>query len=142
MERFDQYWKMGEDGKALPYRDGIEVKTIADSTALFAALKAGEVDVYWQLPQKFAHTIKDDRNVRPIPTAFNTQHFYFVYEHQRTTGDNVFGDIRARRALLLALDKDELSKVGFAESGIPLPTNQMILSTLPFGLGRFVSAGS
>ena len=65
-----------------------------------------------------------------------------MYEHQRTTGDNVFGDIRARRALLLALDKDELSKVGFAESGIPLPTNQMILSTLPFGLGRFVSAGS
>ena len=41
MERFDQYWKMGEDGKALPYRDGIEVEQ-NDVKALRWFLEAAE----------------------------------------------------------------------------------------------------
>jgi peptide/nickel transport system substrate-binding protein len=137
MTRFDDYWKMGEDGKALPYLDGVVVRTIPDSTALFAALKTGEVHAYWQLPAKLADTLEGDPNARSVPTAFSTQHFYMVLEHQRTTGDNVFADIRARRALLLALDKDELAAVGFGDSGTPLWTNQMIPSDLPFGPSGF-----
>ena len=136
-EKFNDYWKMGEDGKALPYVDAVVVRTIPDNTALLAALKTGEVHAFWQLPAKLAETLKGDPDARAVPTAFSTQHFYMVLEHQRTTGDNIFADIRARRALLLALDKDELATIGFGDSGNPLWTNQMLPSNLPFGPSGF-----
>ena len=135
--RFADYWKMGEDGEALPYLDGVEVRTIADATALIAALKTGAVHAYWQLPAKLAPSLENDANARAVPTAFSTQHLYMTFEHQRTTGDNVFSDVRARRALLLAIDKDELAAVGFGESGSPLWTNQSTPENLPFGPAGF-----
>lgn len=136
-ERFDDYWKKGEDGKKLPYLDEVEIRTITDSTALIAAIKTGAVHAYWQLPAKLAPTLDSDPNARAVPTVFSTQHLYMTFEHQRTTEDNVFGDIRARRALLLALDKDELAAVGFGASGLPLWTNQATPSNLPFGPSGF-----
>jgi ABC-type transport system substrate-binding protein len=135
--RFGDYWKMGEDGEALPYLDEVEIRTITDSTALIAAIKTGAVHVYWQLPAKLAPTLDGDPNARAVPTVFSTQHLYMTFEHQRTTGDNVFADIRARRALLLALDKDELAAVGFGDSGLPLWTNQATPANLPFGPSGF-----
>ena len=135
--RFDDYWKQGEDGTALPYLDGVEIRTISDSTALIAALKTGSVHAYWQLPAKLAPSLDGDPNARAVPTAFSTQHLYMTFEHQRTTGDNVFADVRARRALLLALDKDEIAAVGFGASGSPLWTNQSTPDNLPFGPDGF-----
>ena len=43
----------------------------------------------------------------------------------------------ARRALLLALDKDEIAAVGFGASVSPLWTNQSTPDNLPFGPAGF-----
>ncbi len=133
MNRFQDYWQMGEDGKALPYLDRVEVRTVPDSTALLAALKAGEVHFYWQLPPRLFGALQFDENADAVISRYSTTHFFFNFEHTRTTGDNVFGDIRARRALLLALDKQEIVDAGYGGTARPILSNQYIPSNFPLG---------
>ena len=105
--RFVDYWKMGEDGKALPYLDRRRGEDDCRRDGFVS--RPQDRGRSWRigscLPAKLAPSLENDPNARAVPTAFSTQHLYFTFEHQRTTGDNVFGDVRARRALLLALDK-------------------------------------
>jgi ABC-type transport system substrate-binding protein len=98
---------------------------------LLASLKTGEVHFYWQLPPRLFGALQFDKNANAVLSAFSTTHFYFNFEHTRTTEDNVFGDIRARRALLLALDKQQIVEVGWGTTAAPILTNQFLPSNFP-----------
>jgi peptide/nickel transport system substrate-binding protein len=124
---------MGEDGESLPYLDQVVVRTIPDATSLLASLKTGEVHFYWQFPPRLFGALQFDKNANAVLSAFSVTHFYFTMEHSREAGDNVFGDIRARRALLLAMDKQEIVDAGYGGTARPILTNQYIPSNFPLG---------
>jgi peptide/nickel transport system substrate-binding protein len=133
MNKFEDYWLQGEDGSALPYLDRVEVKTIPDATSLLAALKTGEVHFYWQLPPRLFGALQFDENANAIISRISTTHFYISFEHTRTSGDAVFADIRARRAVLLAMDKQEIVDVGYGGTARPILSNQYIPGNFPMG---------
>ena len=133
MDRFEDYWQMGEDGESLPYLDQVVVRTIPDATSLLASLKTGEVHFYWQFPPRLFGALQFDKDANAVLSAFSVTHFYFTMEHSREAGDNVFGDIRARRALLLAMDKQEIVDAGYGGTARPILTNQYIPSNFPLG---------
>ena len=133
MDRFEDYWQMGEDGQLLPYLSRVVVQTIPDATSLLASLKTGEVQFYWQLPPRLFGALQFDKNADAVISRFSTTHFYMTFEHSRTTGDNVFADVRARRAVLLAIDKQEIVDVGYGGTARPILSNQYIPSNFPLG---------
>jgi len=137
MDRFEDYWQMGEDGKNLPYLDRVEVRTISDPTSLLASIKTGDVHFYWQFPAKNFGALEFDKNAKAYMTEHPTLHFNFAFEHTRTTGDNVFADVRARRAFALVIDREALVSVGYGGLGLPMKTGQWIPSTFPLGPKNF-----
>ena len=137
MDRSEDYWQMGEDGTNLPYLDRVEVRTISDPTSLLASLKTGAVHFYWQFPAKNFGALQFDKNANAFITEISTLHFNFAFEHTRTTGDNVFGDVRARRAFALAIDRQALVDVGYGGLGTAMKTGQWIPRTFPLGPKNF-----
>jgi peptide/nickel transport system substrate-binding protein len=133
MDRSEDYWQMGEDGESLPYLDQVVVRTIPDATSLLASLKTGEVHFYWQFPPRLFGALQFDKNANAVLSAFSVTHFYFTMEHSREAGDGVFADVRARRALLLALDKQEIVDAGYGGTARPILSNQYIPSNFPLG---------
>src|SRR3546814_16645377 len=48
--RNPHYWKMGEDGKPLPYLDAVDFEIIPDDATRILKLKAGELDAAEFIP--------------------------------------------------------------------------------------------
>jgi peptide/nickel transport system substrate-binding protein len=122
LNAFPDYFLDGEDGGALPYLDGVIVRTIPDTTALFTALETGIVDVYWQLAPKFAVQLDGSTNALAVPSSFQTNYSIFLFEIDR----GVFQDRDARLALLHAIDKDAIVTVGFEGLAEPGYTNNIL----------------
>ena len=137
MDRSEGYWQMSEDGTNLPYLDRVEVRTISDPTSLLASLKTGAVHFYWQFPAKNFGALQFDKNANAFITEISTLHFNFAFDHTRTAGDNVFGDVRARRAFALAIDRQALVDVGYGGLGTAMKTGQWIPKTFPLGPKNF-----
>ena len=133
LDRFEDYWQMGEDGMSLPYVDRAVIRTVADSTSLLAALKTGEVQLVWNLSPRFASNLLYDDNADAVISTFHVVHRYWTFEHSRTTGDNVFGDIRARRGLAACNEQTGAVRRGLGWAGVT-PTLQSVHSSeLPLG---------
>ncbi len=49
LERNDNYYIMGEDGKPLPYVDEYRIVPIGEPLANLAALKSGEIHIVYQI---------------------------------------------------------------------------------------------
>jgi len=110
--RFDKYWQMGDDGKTLPYVDGLTLKVVTDPTVRLSALRAQEVHM-------ITHASLDDAsdwiaNKPPDGLAF---HKYF-YNYSDTFHMNArkppFQDKRVRQAAMSAVDREELSASVYA----------------------------
>jgi peptide/nickel transport system substrate-binding protein len=107
-----------ESGK--PYVDGVEVYTISDVSAMLAALRTGKIDL---IPAStgagLPHTHAGE--ARAITGATVVKHSIFQ------TCENLIGrmdakpwsDIRVRRAVALAIDRDTYVKAIFPEGAEP-----------------------
>ncbi|MGI9145961.1 MAG: ABC transporter substrate-binding protein [Chloroflexota bacterium] len=110
--RFDKYWQIGDDGKALPYVDGLTLKVVTDPTVRLSALRAQEVHM-------ITHASLDDAsdwiaNKPPDGLAF---HKYF-YNYSDTFHLNArkapFQDVRVRQAVMSTVDREELGASVYA----------------------------
>ena len=108
IRRNENYFEMDGDGRQLPYLDGIDFPIITDREAMVAAFRAGRVDatgrggrVEW-LPEQ-VQTVKnamgDDAVFHPIYYSGRT------FSWDLVDGPERWQDIRLRRAILLALDR-------------------------------------
>jgi peptide/nickel transport system substrate-binding protein len=110
IRRNDNYFEKDKHGDSLPYLDGIDYPIITDREAMVAAFRAGRVDatgrggkVEW-LPEQ-VNSVKKDMGDSVI--------FHPIYYSGRTfgfdlvTGPAIFKDIRVRRAITLALDRQD-----------------------------------
>jgi peptide/nickel transport system substrate-binding protein len=118
LERNPYYWQVDAQGNQLPYIDGIEVTVAADIETCLRKAAAGEVDIQIadiagaatrsRLDESAASG--DYRLVDVEPMHANI-HTIFL---NRTTPDaeraRLFGDIRFREALSLAVDREGINQ--------------------------------
>ena len=122
-----------ESGK--PYLDGAEVYVIPDVSAQLAALRTGKIDALLSTTgQGLPHLQAPE--ARAIPGVTVIRHGIFQ------TGENLIGrmdakpwsDVRVRRAVALAIDREAFLKAVYPEGGLPLsgPIPLMSLYAIPF----------
>jgi len=104
LERRDDHWEMGKDGKPLPYLDRVEHRYIFDPSAQLASLRAGQVMAipeFANISLELADQVARDNpglTVKFTPGGFFWPINYDLYNPP-------FNDIRVRRALGMATDR-------------------------------------
>lgn len=111
LERNPNYFEMGEDGKPLPYLDGVYIKFIIEPSTLVAALQAGEVDGINNAAPQFIAMLRKNPNLNV---------YTLVGGNWRTVTFNCakepFSDINLRRAVAYGINREEILKqVQFGE---------------------------
>ncbi|MFF2650704.1 ABC transporter substrate-binding protein [Streptomyces sp. NPDC058045] len=114
-ERYDDHYGH------VPHLDGLELRSIADSTARAGALTSGEVDFAHDLSPVTARTLADQRKVELAPTE---SPYLVGLSFQMNMTAEPFDDPRVREAFKLAVDREAMVKTVFygnAQAGNDLP---------------------
>jgi peptide/nickel transport system substrate-binding protein len=122
LERNPSYWHEGR-----PYLDRVVLRPLPDSQARFASLEAGESDLIWDDEFDSDNILK----AKKTPSLAVHQHVgsgATVYAFN--TKAPPFDDVRVRRALVMALDRNKWSQV--LTNGLSRP------ATNPYGDGSWV----
>ena len=123
-ERFEDYWQEGR-----PYLDGIEFILFADSTTASAAMKAGEIDIYFNVPAIYAHELSQLENitVQTNETGLGALMTGLIYDSANP--DSPFANPKVRRAITHAIDRDAI--VDALQYGFSFATTQWGSKTSP-----------
>lgn len=116
MERNENYWQMGQDGKPLPYLDTVKYRYIPDQSIAYLELKAGSVDVMRAEP-------KDVTSIKATPELVYWEHDWtgFQYRLIGYAGKSPFSEVKLRQALCYATDREALAKTIAPGVGFPVP---------------------
>jgi peptide/nickel transport system substrate-binding protein len=111
--------------KGQPKLDAIVFRIMPENAARVAAIKAGSVDLVWNLPLESVDELKGNTGltVDSVPTST----WDGIVMNNKT---KPFDDVRVRRAVLLALDKAQLAQ--FAVFGQGAPTHSPISPQHPY----------
>ncbi len=127
----ENYWKMGADGKALPYLDKVAFQIIPDDATRILKLQAGEVDAAEFIP--FSRVAELDAapniNMNLYPS---TRIIYSPINTRETRADgspNPLADVRVRQALNLATNKEALIGLVLQGAGKPMTSPLMAAAT-------------
>ncbi|MEV0017720.1 ABC transporter substrate-binding protein [Streptomyces tendae] len=115
-ERYDDHYGH------VPHLDGLELRSIADSTARAGALTGGEIDFAHDLSPVTARTLADDAKAELAPTK---SPYLVGLSFQMNMSAEPFDDPRVREAFKLAVDRETMVKTVFhgdAEVGNDLPS--------------------
>ncbi|PDO10998.1 MAG: hypothetical protein BLM47_04010 [Candidatus Reconcilbacillus cellulovorans] len=119
-KRFDGYWQKGK-----PYLDGIEFRFILDATTAASAFQAGEADVYLNVPAEVANQLKSSSQLIRLESGLGAAAQGLIANS--ADPNSPFADVRVRKAMGHAIDKNAIIKSLFGEWVIP--TNQWGLPT-------------
>lgn len=107
LKRREGYWRMGEDGQALPYLDEIIYLSLAKDAGV-AAVQSGQVDTLYQPRASDWQALKDlaTHQVLTAPTAVTTV--------LRVRVDlEPWSDVRVRRALFMCQDRERIGQLAY-----------------------------
>jgi peptide/nickel transport system substrate-binding protein len=108
LQRNPNYWKMGVDGKPLPYLDQIVFRIITDENQRLNNLKTGDVDFCYLPPAKDVAAIKKDSSFvyKDTPSlAYNG--------FELNTATDPFSNKLLRQAVAYAIDRDTILQTVF-----------------------------
>lgn len=129
-ERNPYFWQVDTKGNQLPYIDGVMSPLMGDSEAVFLDFLAGNSDVMaiWYMGGSRNYSLlmenREKGNYRPVPNllsgyATNMGSIFF----NRTNPDPVirefFDDIRVRRALSVAINREEINQLVWKGLNVP-----------------------
>jgi len=120
------YWKIDTEGNQLPYIDKIQ-RTVMPVEAMVLKAVAGEIDfqnrhissllnysLFMQNREK-----GDYRLVFGTPPGLNFATIYLNFFHKDPVLQKIFRDKRFRKALSMAINRDEINNMFFKGLGIP-----------------------
>ncbi|MCJ7622551.1 MAG: ABC transporter substrate-binding protein [Anaerolineaceae bacterium] len=114
MEPNPYYWKLGEDGKALPYLDEIIVTQVPEDTTKVLQVQSETILGTDGVPFSMIESLKSDA-VAEVTLWPATQSYYIFINHTQPP----FDDVNIRLALNYAVDREALVQV--ATSGVATP---------------------
>jgi peptide/nickel transport system substrate-binding protein len=112
-KRRDNYWKMGADGKSLPYIDTLEIDYYPDQAASFSALQEGSLDMAAaNVTLKDQYTGLSNYDFMTVQTG-NLDNIIMQFTQEPWTKPQM------REAIRLMIDRDAYVKTRFAGFAIP-----------------------
>ncbi len=114
LKKFDNYWKMGEDGQKLPYLDGFRYRLISDLAVQMTELKAGSLHISRSLNPALLPSVKSDPNLVIQMIPWGPSRYYFGFNDKKTPFGN---NLKLRQAAQYATDRESLAKVLALDAG-------------------------
>lgn len=123
MGRNPYYFAVDEDGRQLPYIAEIAEEKVAQNEVVYAKTLAGEIDRQGiQFADYETYNASADKNGFVILDWTQVQN-YLVFSWNQNYPDEqwrtIFQDVRFRRAMSVALNRDEMNQVAFAGVATP-----------------------
>lgn len=125
-ERNPYFWKVDPDGNQLPYIDRIEGEIISDREVMNGMIISGSVDFAGlntsinNYPLYRTYEQDSGYNVFLRDAGKGNEVIYMVnMTHNNPALREIFQDVRFRRALSLAIDRDELNDVIYFDQAAP-----------------------
>lgn len=131
--RNENYWAKGEDGKALPYLDGLDFEVIPDDATRILKLQSGELDGAEFIPYSRVEELKQaDGIVMELYPSTRVQYIDMNVRPQLGGKDNPLSNEKVRQAMNYAANKEAIIQVvthnvgkqltSFMSSATPLHT--------------------
>jgi ABC-type transport system substrate-binding protein len=108
--KFDQYWKMGADGKPLPYMDEVVCKYQQDWNAALVAMRSGDFDLINGVAGRDVPTVESDPKLKIERLPWSATQYMIAFNARpgaRFAGDNMK---KVRQAVNYAIDREALAK--------------------------------
>ncbi len=118
LKRFDGYWKMGADGKALPYADRLEERFLPDPSVSLLEMKSGNMEMIEEIEGKDIASVQANQSIvyKELPWGGGA---YFTVALNPNKGPFA-NNLKLRQAAFYAIDRDSMAKVMTFGVGIPL----------------------
>lgn len=116
LEKYPDYYRKGEDGGDLVKIDRVEVYIMSDTAAVMSALQSGQLDMATMLTADDAKTLEGKFTLYHSPQ--NMVQGLFM-----NNAEAPFDDLRVRRAVCYAVDRDEIIEGAFGGEATPLYSN-------------------
>lgn len=129
------YWRMGDDGKALPYLDGVTFEVIPDDATRLLKLKSGELDAAEFIPYSRVDELKADPtlNMALFPSTRVEYATLNVRPKLNDGTDNPLSNEKVRIALNDAVDKDGIIQI--VTHGVGTPMTSFMSTATPYHSG-------
>ncbi len=136
LKRNPNYWKMGEDGQALPYLDQLDLPVIVDDATRILKLKAGEVDGAEFIPYARVKELQADANLRMElwPSTRVAYLTFYCGPKLKDGKPNPLANETVRQALNYAVNKQAV--IGITTLGLGKPMRSFMSETTPLFAGQ------
>lgn len=110
--RNEHYWDKGEDGKPLPYLDGIDFEVVPDDATRILKLKSGELDGGEFIPYSRVEELKgaDNLDMKLFPST-RVEYVTLNVRPQLGGKDNPLSNPKVRQAMNYATNKEAIIQV-------------------------------
>jgi peptide/nickel transport system substrate-binding protein len=118
VQRNENYWRTGADGKPMPYLDGITYRVIIEASTQFNEMRAGTSDFSTNILGRDVAPAKQIEHARYIESPFSgNKRQYFFNAVKSPFQDN----LPLRQAIHHAVDRDAIAKAVGGGFGFALP---------------------
>ncbi|MDR6635788.1 peptide/nickel transport system substrate-binding protein [Phyllobacterium sp. 1468] len=132
--RNEHYWGKGEDGKPLPYLDGVTFEVLPDDATRILKLNSGEIDGAEFIPYSRVEELKSagNLNMELFPST-RVQYVTMNARPQVNGKDNPLSNPKVRQAMNYAVNKDAI--IAIVTHGVGKPMTSYMSSATPMHTG-------
>jgi peptide/nickel transport system substrate-binding protein len=145
LQRNPHYWKKAQDGAALPYLDTLTLVIIGDANNTYAQLGQNAIDIADRIRTTDYATLRASQSAVQgfdLGPGLSIDHIWFNLNAGQRNGQPIvnpgkslwFGDVRFRRAIAHAIDRETISRTTLQGLATPLfglvsPANRVWAAT-------------
>lgn len=118
VERFDDYWRNGEDEKPLPYLDRVTTRFVVETAVKLVELRSDNVQLVDSISPRDYKAVKTDSNLKLVESRSGL----FEYMTFNMTKPPFRDNEKLRKAILHGTNRQDISDTVTQETGMLVPT--------------------